>query len=671
MPSVAAKSLALRAAVFGVALAAGWSAKWTLLNGSRTNISPAATPPSAVTILPADPADLIDTRLALAEVLLAADAAGLKRLAEGMVGKGVDCWEWRALFRGWFQVAPGAAWQFADSHRERLEPKKERDPFASPERPSDDSIREAAIAIWSRLDPRAARAALAGPEDVNFGDLVAGAMECEVAYGFQLLGETKEEDWENHGDLSRHLARLARENPPLAREWADRLGTEDFAPALLVGWLHQDAAAAGKWLEQSGDVEYYLEQAVDLIGDDSGLYQPALLDLLVRLEPTGIARIAVLTQLFSALAEHDLPLALREIERAIPDPETRAASYLDIADHLHSKPELAWEVLSRIEPGATGDRWTKAPAPEVTGDDAVTRFPTRKSPTYGGFPFTSGESESILEEVKRRALRAMFRIDKDRAVACLAGCPAGQIAAIGDEMIPLWAATNPIEAATWLSRNAKSPATDFSIDEWFSNAHLTHEETRSLVGELAPGGFRDAFVSWAAEEILPEDPVAALEFVRANTRSPVAQAEAYQRWANADTAAALEALANDPDAPPEAWREVVRHAAAGHLAKVGDYVEEMAEGPARDAALWAMADNAPRTTLPADRTAWACEIADATMRREMMDATLTGLGLDLREASNPDTLGDIRESIQAASTMTEVEKQTWLRRIQTEFPLSP
>jgi hypothetical protein len=669
MPSVAAKSLALRAAVFGAALAAGWSAKWALLNGSRTNNSPAATPPSAVTIIPADPADLIDTRLALAEELLAADAAGLKRLAEGMVGKEVDCNEWRALFRVWCQVAPGAAWQFADLHPERLESKEQRDPFASPQRPAHDSIREAAIAIWSRLDPRAARAALAGPDDVNFGDLVAGAMECEVAFGFQLLGEMDEDDWENRGDLSRHLARLARENPPLAREWAERLGVEDFAPALLVGWLHQDAAAAGQWLEHSGDAEYYLEQAVDLIGDDSALYQPALLDLLVRLEPTGSARIAVLTQLFSALAEHDLPLALREIERAIPDPETRAASYLNIADYLHSKPELAWEVLSRIEPGASGDRWTEAPAPEVTGDDAVTRFATRKSPTYGGFPFSSGERESTLEEVKRRALGAMFRIDKDRAVACLAGCPAGQIAAIGDEMIPRWARLDPIEAATWLSRNVKSPATDFSIDEWFDDAHLTYEETRSLVGELAPGGFRDAFVAWVAGAI--QDPVAALEFVRANTRSPVAQAEAYQRWANADTPAALEALANDPAAPPEAWREVVSHAAAGHLAKVGDYVEEMAAGPARDAALWAMVDKAPRTTPPADRTAWACEIADEAMRREMMDAALIGLGLDLREAGNPDTLAHIRDSIQTASTMTEVEKQTWLRRIQTEFPPSP
>jgi hypothetical protein len=669
MPSVAAKSLALRAAVFGAALAAGWSAKWGLRSGFGTNSSPAATPPSVVTIIPTDPADLIDTRLALAEVLLDADAAGLKRLAEGMVGKEVDCNGWRALFRTWFQVAPGAAWQFADPHRERFESKQERDPFALPQRPSDDSIREAAIAIWSRLDPRAARAALAGPDDVNFGDLVAGAMECEVAYGFQLLDEMKEDDWENRADLPRHLARLARENPPLAREWADRLGAEDYAPALLVGWLHQDAAAAGKWLEDSGDAECYLEQAVDLIGDDSGLYQPALLDLLVRLEPTGIARIAVLTQLFSALAEHDLPLALREIERAIPDPETRAASYLDIADHLHSKPELAWEVLSRIEPGATGDRWTKVPDPEGSGDDAVTRFTTRKSPTYGGFPFSPGESQSTLEAVKRRVLGAMFRIDKDRAVACLAGCPAGQIVAIGDEVIPRWVATEPIEAATWLSRNVKGSATDLRLDYWFDDAHLTYEETRSLVGQLTPGGFRDAFVAWVAGAI--QDPVAALEFVRANTRSPIAQAETYQRWANADTPAALEALANDPAAPPEAWRGVVSHAAADHLAKVGEYVEEMAEGPARDAALWAMVDKAPRTTPPAERTAWACEITDATMRREMLDATLIGLGLDLREASNPATLAHIRESIQAASTMTEVEKQTWLRRIQTEFPLSP
>jgi hypothetical protein len=84
-----------------------------------------------------------------------------------------------------------------------------------------------------------------------------------------------------------------------------------------------------------------------------------------------------------------------------------------------------------------------------------------------------------------------------------------------------------------------------------------------------------------------------------------------------------------------------------------------------------MVDKAPRTTPPADRTAWACEIADEAMRREMMDAALIGLGLDLREAGNPDTLARIRESIQTASTMTEVEKQTWLRRIQTEFPLSP
>ena len=668
MSSVAAKSLALRAAVFGVALAGGWSAKWAVLNGSRTNNSRAAIPPSAVTMAPAD-LTAIDTRLALAEELLDADAAGLKRLAEGMVGKEMDCREWRALFRAWFQVAPGAAWQFADLHRERFESTKERDPFASPERPSDDSIREAAIAIWSRLDPRAARAALAGPDDVNFGDLVAGAMECEVAFGFQLLGEMKEEDWEDRGDLPQHLARLARENPPLAREWADRLGAEDYAPALLVGWLHQDAAAAAKWLEQSGDVETYLEQAVDLIRDDSGLYQPALLDLLVRLEPTGIARIAVLTQLFSALAEHDLPLALREIERAIPDPETRAASYLNIADQLHSKPELAWEVLSRIEPGATGDRWSQVPVPEVSGDDAATRFATRKSPTYRGFPFTPRKSQSTLEAVKRRVLGAMFRIDKDRAVACLAGCPAGQIVAIGDEVIPRWVATEPVEAATWLSRNVKGPATDLRLDYWFDDAHLTYEETRSLVGQLAPGGFRDAFVAWVAGAI--QDPVAALEFVRANTRSPVALAEAYQRWAIADTPAALEALANDPAAPPEAWREVVNHAAAGHLAEVGDYVEEMAAGPARDAALWAMADNAPRTTPPADRTAWACEIANEAMRREMMDAALIGLGLDLREASNPGTLASIRESIQAASTMTEVEKQTWLRRIQTEFPLSP
>lgn len=135
------------------------------------------------------------------------------------------------------------------------------------------------------------------------------------------------------------------------------------ARSIAANSLCQVVTATAKWLENADDAEWCLEEAGDLIENDIGFYPPALLDLLLRLTPTGSSRIAVLAQLIAALAEHDLPLAMRETERAVPDPETRATCYLDNADRLHSDPGLAWEVLSRVEPGATGDRWNKLPDP--------------------------------------------------------------------------------------------------------------------------------------------------------------------------------------------------------------------------------------------------------------------------------------------------------------------
>ncbi|MCX6878287.1 MAG: hypothetical protein NTW21_31410 [Verrucomicrobia bacterium] len=658
------KTVALHAAVCCAAALAAWTVKQALPQRWHTPPPTRALPPPTPSDRSEPPALSLNSRVALAEALADADAARLRKIATGLLARECrDIRVWRTVLQCWVTVAPQDAWTFAKRHADaQISP---GDPFASPPEPN--SLREATMAQWGKVDPRAARAALGGPAALEFMALVAAAMEADVEYGFLLLAEALPAGHAlPEGRLDRTkddlVANLARRNPTLALEWAQRLAPGELLAPVLVGWIGNDPAASRTWLDQQAQRAEILEQAAEFMADDGHRYQPQMFDLILASLPPGNAKAQAVQRILDQLARVDPELAIKEVERTLTDAGARAEALATIAGHvLGGDPARAWAILSRLDPSACGIPRAELPATELIVDGETRRL---APPSDFRRDLTNVTAPG---ELKAQLLDDMIWTDKEQALRCLAQCPPENLATIGGRVLRIWAAHDPEEAAAWLAPKLGDHATTADIGNWFERSNLTPQEMRALAEALPPGGFRAAFAAWTAGELVAADPSAALDFARAADGSPAALTEVYQAWAEADPAAAMRHLAADPQAPPAAWTTLVETACHRFPNEIADLVAALPSGPARDAGLAALVVNEAPAATPVTSVGWACGIEDEATRSATLESILDRVSLDLRLVRDGASAQSLRETVQAANAMPDSEKQRWLQRIDREL----
>ena len=669
-----AKSLAIYVAAFGVAAMAGWGGKTALRHSPVPTAK--ALPAQIAAVVPEDPDDLseLDTRVALAEALVDADAARMRAIADGLLNKkGADFRVWSTVFSRWVKLAPEAAWSFANQHPEATYLVGDYN-FGPEEKYEKGHLRTSAIQAWALVDPRAARAALGPPPAAEFGILVAAAMQADVEYGFALLAEQPDagslvpED-PFRDPFQQYVAKLAVKNPQLALEWATRLGPKRYFPPLLIGWAASDWNAAVEWLDQQPDPVGLLTETAEFLCRNCALYQPKLFDLMVGRLPAGNRKVELIRQILEELAWADPVRAAAEAGRALPDPETRAEALADIAKNLaRSNPALAWDLLSRINPKTAGDRRINLPTAEVVVDGEPRDY---FGPTGLQMDLVSWGAGTTADEVKGEILDSLIWTDKAQALRLLAQCPPDKIASVGSRMIENWTEFDPIEAATWLADKVGESGEDLDIENWFYDSNLTAEETTTLIESLAPGVFRDKFVAWAAAEMVAEDPAAALAVARADGGNAEAIAEVYGGWARKDPQAALASLTADEGATPATWTGVAEGLLAAEPEQTRQLAEDMEPGANRDAVLKVLAAAERNQGDCRQRAAWASGITDETDRRRILNSALDDMTLDLRAGSDPATADSLRELIETAGEMSADEKARWSARVDLLFPPPP
>jgi hypothetical protein len=532
------------------------------------------------------------------------------------------------------------------------------------------SLREAVIEQWGKADPVAARAALGGPAAPEFMALVTAAMEFDVECGFRLLGEalpigTAMPEGPLGWGKDPLIAKLAGKNPVLALEWAQRLAPGDLLGPVLAGWVANDPVAARAWLDQQTERAEILTQAAEFMGTSTHRYDPQVFDLIIASLPPGNAKAQSVQRILEQLAYVDPDLAVKEATRTLLDSGACAEALAKIAAIVATgDPARAWGILSHLEPSACGNPRIELPETEVIVDGETRRLSPpmdyQQNLTSSPYLLTPGE-------VKSEMLGDMIWTDKEQTLRCLAQCPPENLAAIGGPAIKIWAAHEPEEAAAWLATKLGKHATTPDISTWFEHSNLTPQEMRTLAESLPPGGFRDAFAAWSAGELAAGDPAAALDFARTSDDSAAALAEVYQAWAGTDPEAAMQHLARDPEAPPAAWASLIEMSGHPLSNKMAELVEALPHGAARDAGLTALIVNDPYSPTPLTSASWACDIEDENSRSRTLNIILNRASLDLRLARDGSTAKGLRETILAANSMPDAEKQRWLARIEREL----
>ncbi|MCF7676066.1 MAG: hypothetical protein K9N23_10605 [Akkermansiaceae bacterium] len=670
------KLLAKQAAVFAVSAVSVWTLK-PILRGQQGPTGGLGHQDPVPVAIPEDPDDLsqLDSRLALADELLDADTARFRKIAVGMLGKqNVEARAWTAVFTCWMKIAPDDAWAFATLHADTTYNCQTHDSYLPDPQREQGTLRPLAAREWAKLDPRAARAVLAGPGDPAFETLLLASLDSDVEYGFSLLAEQlaagmpppKATLFDN--PLAGGFTALARKNPQLALEWAQRLASGDYSAPLVIGWADHDWSAARLWLDQHPERAEIIDSVARLLASDTGLYRPQLFDLILHSLPPGGGRLELVQQTLANLADADPVRAVEEAERAIADPDLRASIMARIAGNLaHADPKQALEILTRIAPGTTG-----LPCPDLRAEYII----DGKNPVladYGTYILSliGGNSGITPAEVMSDLLGRLIWTDKAQTLRYLDRFPADQIAIAGTDAIDTWASHDPLEAAAWLAGKVGDHGDDLRIDHWFGGAKLTPDEMGTLSTSLPGGAFRDAFTAWAAGEFAEQDPAWALAFARTNEGNPAALTEVYQQWAATAPQAALEALAADTQAPPEAWAEVVGRAWENTPGATSELVESMEPGTSRDAALEALVVGSGHPTPPPQQVAWACGIMDETKRNRQLESLLDRMSLDLRQTRDATIADTLRTVIQTTGNMSAPERERWLTRIDLDFPPPP
>ncbi len=502
-------SLASAAALFGGALLVGWICKQA---ENRTTAAPPATADLFLTSIDApfpDQPDDLEVRIWLASALVEADSNRLGEIAARLAEiPELDEKAWHGLFSCWFEQDPAAAWAFVGERG---------------------TLRRIALEEWAALDPAAARAALESPSAGQWLRLVRGAARTDVVVAFHFLGEALGAGLEIDFDSSvplyplgmepLQLAELARTDPLLAVEWAERFKQSSLLGAVLSGWHEHDPAEALAWLEQRPDRDRILFDLADYLDDIDVPYRPALADLLLNSLPPGNDRLEALQQVLESLGRVDPELAAKEAARVFPDPELRAEAIGKIASIVAETDfDKAWRILDQLDPSVQGIRRVDLPAIEVIDGER-----TRSVTAFSSYEWDLTSMRGLVSpaEVRSDLLQSLLDVDKEAAIRLMEKIPAEDFAGVGEDAFDTWQARDPEAPPSVWARIAGD-----ALQE-------APEEFARVVGDLPDGAARDA----AARKVVElasrsDDPLPAAGWalaIRGEAERQAALEEVFQR----------------------------------------------------------------------------------------------------------------------------------------------
>ena len=622
--------------------------------GNDQAVTQTARPSSNMPIMPEGINDL-DTRIWLAKHLPDADSAQLADIARRLGAvPNLDKKAWTGLFFSWFEKDPAAAWAFAAGQAD---------------------LRGIALEEWAARDPDTARKAVATPSLDDFAALVRGALRKDVRVGFRMLGEAlaavpKGPDTANDPFAMRifhpkddQFAEFASIDPDAAMEWVKQLETDEFDGALFWGRWKKDPAAAREWLGQQERPDRLLHELASFASYKEP-YLPALMDFLVDIYPSGNDRHESIQAILEGLAFRDPGFAAKEAARVIPDPAMRAEAIGKIACQMAQQDfDKAWALLETLDPSALGVRRTALPKIEMRCGSPDGLPITSTSSTYAeSLNYTARHFSPA--KVKGSLLEKLMATDKEETIRLMEHMPAKEFFPAGHDAIDIWVAREPEEAIRWLAGKLGRQGDAGYLENLVNRMDMAAQ--LPLLHSLPEGSVHTALALEVALKTTKADPLAALDLAREARTSDAPVIQVYDQWSESDPAAAMEHLAGDADAPPEAWGKVAKDAFTDDPEAAAEAIGKLPAGPARDIAIGSVM-NSVVDGDPLRAGAWGLTLGDSGKRQAAMEKVFARLSLDLRLMRDPATAEALRQHLEDAADLPAAERQHWSERIDREF----
>jgi len=592
----------------------------------------------------------------MVEEILDGDGQGYQKVATYFVEEGMaERDAWRELFQRWCQSAPEAAWEFA------------RGDYGSKKIRWSTTILEIAIQEWAAIDAEATWRALENPSYSEHTAFIRGVMRSDIELGFQFLTEIDAE-----GGDQRQLAlspewlfQLAEIDWQVALKWAEERDDLDLLGAVLAGVIVSDQAGAKQWLNRQVNRDRLLGGLGDFLGYSYAAYRPELMDFAMTMIPSGNRKNVMLQKAIEKLALKDPDLAVAEIERLFKDSHVKAEALAQVADRLKRADfTKAWEIVNRIDPSINSVRRVSIPRAEIT-KGAETK--DGNGPIGYLWDLTSMTGIVSPSMIRSQMLSQLLVVDKEKALSFLAELPDDEILYAGNPMISRWMFYDPVECLKWCAEQVTSEISLESLYEIREYLNLDLSETSELLADLPTGSVRMGFVVALTDELVGDDPEAALSLVHDEGSHPELLQRVYESWAGDDPKAALAEMAEDSFAPPESWGFVVGESFKLDPAHTAEAVNVMPAGESRDVAISAIAKIYRDESDPLAATDWVLGIDEATLRQAKMEEVLQKMAMDLRLLRDPDLRNALELKIRSESNLSDEQEEHWLKRIETEF----
>ena len=611
--------------------------------------------------------DGIGGYLGLAEEILDAGSDEMTGIAKDLLSRERQrALVWKALFARWFRDDPESAWAFVSEHL--MDGQKA---FLS----------EIAIEEWATIDPTGAKEALSGEEERQMKALIRGALVSDIEFAFELLEEAglikiiplrNDGRFDFNSDDPYQVCRLprlwtwnekvlefSRKNPVAALSWMENKNDEDLLGPILLGWALEEPVKVKAWLDQYHD----RERAVIEIGNylmSFHHYQPEIMDFALQVIPAGDRKIKVAQHALESLAYKNPDLALKETHRLFDDAYIKAEAIGKIASIVaKSDYEKAWEILGELDPSILGIRRVVLPQIEISKDGEVEE---ERGLYQYGWGLTSMRGLVSPAGIKSEMLYRLLKVNKAKTLELMSEIPVENFFKVGGYALESWVHYDRRAAVTWLAEKFGGQGNIEEIREWIDDFKDGGKIEPSFLETLPNGTVRAAL---AVE--LAESPQAALQAVREAGGDEKAVDNIYFNWAYDEPEAALNGIAADQDAPPDAWVTVTSRAFEKLPEETAEIVSNLPAGESRDAAVRRIAEMCSNGSHPVVAARWALEIGDDTTRDKALEFVLEKTSLDLRIMGNDDVAERFREMISEDSKLNEAQKNHWLERLNLEF----